>query len=119
MILGIDLDGCIDEAPAFFSALSNLWQGKVVIITLRDDPKKAKADLEEFGIAYDELVLVSSFDEKAIVIKEKGIEVYIDDQPEMIRDIPSSVSVMLFRNGGNFDYGDGKWMMSEETGKMV
>lgn len=35
-----------------------------------------------------ELVLVNSFDEKAEVIAEKGIGIYFDDQPEMLKDIP-------------------------------
>jgi len=29
------------------------------------------------------------------------------------------VSVMLFRNEGNFDFGDRKWMLSDQTGKLM
>ncbi|TVS15306.1 MAG: hypothetical protein EA424_16430 [Planctomycetaceae bacterium] len=33
--LGIDLDGTIDETPAFFQVLTKTWPGRVVIITAR------------------------------------------------------------------------------------
>ena len=36
-ILGIDLDGCVDEAPLFFRTLTQAWQGKVIVITFRDE----------------------------------------------------------------------------------
>jgi hypothetical protein len=117
--LGLDIDGCIDEAPAFFSILTNIWPGRVVIVTYRDNRSKAEADLARLGIRYDELVLVDSFDAKAQVIIEKGVMVYVDDQPEMLKNIPETVAVMLFRNSGNFDYNDNMWMFSRRTGKLV
>ncbi len=117
--LGIDLDGCVDEAPIFFNILTNRWPGKVFVITFRDDKNKAEEVLRNFNIRYDELVLVSSFDQKAEVIKEKGILVYFDDQPEMLKNIPSTVGVMLFRNEGNFDYDEKKWVLSNSTGRII
>ncbi|XZE56382.1 hypothetical protein SH139x_002493 [Planctomycetaceae bacterium SH139] len=117
--LGLDLDGCVDEAPKFFSTLSQFWPGEVIVVTYRSDRAKAIADLERHGIKFTDVVLVSSFDAKAEVIKERKINVYIDDQPEMLKNIPVDVSVMLFRNEGNFDFDDRKWMFSNETGKMV
>ncbi|KAA5538581.1 hypothetical protein FYK55_27220 [Roseiconus nitratireducens] len=117
--LGIDLDGCVDESPRFFSVLTHVWPGEVIVVTYRSDRAKAIADLEKNGIKFTDVVLVSSFDAKAEVIKERGINVYIDDQPEMLKNIPPDVSVMLFRNEGNFDFDDRKWMFSDQTGKMV
>lgn len=117
--LGLDLDGVLDESPIFFSLLTRLWPGKVVIITYRDDRAEAEADLERLGIKYDELVLVTSFGQKAEVIVEKGVMVYIDDQPEALEGVPPTVTVMLFRNEGNFDYGDRKWLMSDKTGRLI
>lgn len=117
--LGIDLDGTIDEAPIFFNILSNAWPGKVFIITYRNDYEKAKNRVEEFGVKYDEIILVSSFSEKAKVIKEKGILSYFDDQDEMTQDIPEGVNVFKIRNGGNFDFDAKKWLYSSETGKSV
>lgn len=117
--LGIDLDGCVDESPRFFSILSQVWPGNVIVVTYRSDREKAIFDLERHGIKFTDVVLVSSFDAKAEVIKDRGISFYIDDQPEMLKNIPPSVSVMLFRNEGNFDFDDRKWMFSDQTGKMV
>ena len=69
--IGIDLDGTIDEAPAFFAALTHAWPGRIVIITYRDDRIKALDDLARYGVRFDELELVSSFAEKAVVLREK------------------------------------------------
>ncbi len=117
--LGIDLDGCVDEMPVFFNVLTNSWPGKVFVITYRSDRAKAETDLRKFKIRCDELILVSSFDAKAEVVVEKGILVYFDDQPEMLKRMPPTVNVMLVRNGGNFDFNDARWMFSEHTGKFV
>ena len=117
--LGIDLDGCVDESPAFFNILSHVWPGDVIVITFRSDRVKAVADLEKHGIRFTDVVLVTSFDAKADVIAERGISFYIDDQPEMLKNIPANVGVMLFRNEGNFDFDDRKWMFSDQTGKRI
>lgn len=117
--LGIDIDGCVDEAPLFFQILTNCWPGKVFVISFRSDQAKAEAYLAQFKIRYDELILVPSFEAKAEVIREHGILVFFDDQPEVLKHIPESVNVLLFRNGGNFDFDDQKWMFSEKTGKLV
>lgn len=117
--LGIDIDGCVDEAPLFFQVLTHCWPGKVFVISFRSDQAKAEAYLAQFKIRYDELILVPSFEAKAEVIREKGILVFFDDQPEVLKQIPESVNVLLFRNGGNFDFEDQKWMFSQKTGKLV
>ena len=62
---------------------------------------------------------IISTDAKAEVIAERGISFYFDDQPEMLKNIPANVGVMLFRNEGNFDFADRKWMLSNKTGKIV
>jgi hypothetical protein len=117
--LGIDLDGCVDEAPIFFNILTNRWPGKVYVITYRDDRDKAEQFLKEHNIRWDEVILVNSFDEKAKVIADKGILVYFDDQPEMLKDIPPGVNVMLVRNEGNYDFDTKKWLLSKNTGKII
>ncbi|MCO8122620.1 hypothetical protein NHH03_12810 [Stieleria sp. TO1_6] len=118
-ILGLDLDGTITDAPEFFSAWTNSWPGRVVIITYRTDREKTIRDLEEHKIRYDDLVLVDRMDGKAAVIAEYGVTMYVDDQPEMLKNVPAGVNVMLFRNEGNFDFGDELWMLSQQTGKLV
>jgi len=118
-ILGIDLDGCVDESPSFFKILTHSWPGYVIVITYRRDRDKAIADLEKHGIRFTDVVLAESFDAKAEIIVKLGISFYIDDQPEMLKNIPANVAVMLFRNEGNFDFDDRKWMLSEKTGKLI
>ena len=117
--LGLDLDGLLDEATDFFQMLSRIWPGSVVVISYRNDVAKAEADLEQLGIDYDELVLVDSFDAKADVIAEQNIGVYFDDQPEMLKNIPEGVHVMLYRNGGNFDFDEKLWLFSDRTAKLI
>jgi hypothetical protein len=117
--LGIDIDGCVDEAPLFFQVLTNCWPGKVIVISFRSDQAKAEAYLAQFKIRYDELILVRSFAAKAEVIREYGILVFFDDQPEILKHIPAETNVLLFRNEGNFDFEDQKWMFSDKTGKLV
>ena len=118
-VLGLDLDGVITDAPTFFSTWTHSWPGKVIVVTYRKDRSKAVEDLEQRGIRFDEVVLVDRFEAKAEVIKEKQITVYIDDQPEMLKHIPDGVHVMLFRNEDNYDFEDGRWILSNETGRLL
>lgn len=117
--LGIDIDGVIDEARMFFNILSHIWPGKVIIVTFRSDAAKAEADLQKFKIRYDEVVLVKRLEDKAGVISEKGIAIYFDDQPECLKGIPEHVKVFLMRNGGNFDYSEQRWLVSDQTARFL
>ncbi|MFN8763133.1 MAG: hypothetical protein ACK5ZC_01535 [Pirellulaceae bacterium] len=117
--LGIDIDGCVDESPIFFRLLTKCWPGKVYVISFRSDRAKAEADLAKYHIRYDELILVASLESKAEVIQREGILGFFDDQPEVLKGIDATTSVMLVRNGGNFDFEDRRWMFSEATGKQV
>ena len=115
--LGLDLDGTLDESPEFFKILSNLWPGAVIIITHRDDSKKAENYAMSLGIYFDKLVIVPRLDEKFKAIKDLGVDVYVDDQDECFEDIPDSVTVLKIRNGGN--YSGNKWLYSDRTGKNI
>lgn len=117
--LGLSLDGVINQAPGFFKFLASRWAGQVFVISSRHDRSGAEKMLAEYEIDYDELLLVDSFDAKTKAILEKGILVYFDDQPEMLKNIPSAVNVMLVRNAGNFDFEGKKWLFSERTGRIV
>jgi len=117
--LGLDLDGVIDEAANFFAVLTNVWPGDVFIITYRDDRDKSLADLESLGIKYTDVILVNSFAEKADVIARLGIDVYVDDQDEVLMHIPEGVTVLKLRNGGNYDAAQKKWLYSKITGRPV
>ena len=117
--IGIDLDGCIDEAPEWFRILSQVWPGPVYVITFRRDAQKARDDVASFGVQCDEVILVDRFDAKAKVIAERNITVYFDDQDEMLMHIPEGVAVFKIRNGGNFDFEERKWLFSEVTGRVI
>ena len=117
--IGIDLDGCIDEAPVFFRSLSQCWPGEVFVITYRTDQEKARQDVERFGINYTEIILVGSFEQKAEEITKRNIFVYFDDQDEILMHVPESVNVFKIRNGGNFDFDQKKWLYSEQTGRTL
>lgn len=118
-VVGIDLDGTIDENPLFFQIFTHSWPGKIIIVTMRDDREKAEADLKANYIRYDEVVLVDKPEQKAFVIRLHSISVYFDDQDEMLVGIDPEVLVLKVRNGGNFDYEDKKWFYSNETGKNI
>lgn len=119
MKIALDLDGTIDECQPFFQWLSHSWRGKVYILTYRSDRDKTVKDLARFGVRYDKLVPVSSFAEKAVIIAREGISIYFDDQDEMTKDIPESVTVFKIRNGGNFAYESKQWLYSAETGREL
>jgi hypothetical protein len=115
--LGIDLDGTIDEAPAFFRVLTKTWPGRVVIITARNDEPKAIHDANSFGVRFDMLRMVRRLEDKAAAIRELGVDVYIDDQDECLMDIPPEVTVFKIRNDGNFE--GSKWLYSSRTGRNI
>lgn len=119
MTLGLDLDGVITDAPEFFSAWTHSWRGRVVVVTFRHDKAKAVKDLEVRNIRYDEVILVNRFEDKAVVIAREKIDIFIDDQPEILKHIGQEVSVLLFRNEGNYDFEDRRWMLSDQTGKLM
>lgn len=117
--IGLDLDGCIDEAPTFFGPLSQLWPAAVYVITYRRNFERARDYVNSFDIRYDELILVNRFEDKATVIREKGITVYFDDQDEMLMHVPEGVTVLKVRNGGNFDFQSRQWLYSNVTGREI
>ena len=117
--IGIDIDGCIDEFPIFFQTFSASWPGKVYIITMRSEPESVKKFLEEKMIRYDELILAESFKDKGKIIRDKGIMVFFDDQPEIIKHINSNCACMLVRNEGNFDFENKRYVMSDKTCEII
>lgn len=117
--LGIDLDGTIDEAPGFFSFLAKAWHGPVYVITYRDDYDSVVSDLERFEIEVDGIILVRNFAQKAQYIKKLNVVVYFDDMDEVLKHVPSNVTVFKIRNGGNFDFKEALWLYSSSTGRKV
>jgi uncharacterized HAD superfamily protein len=119
LVLGLDLDGVITEFPDVFRQLTHCWPGRVVVITFRNDSEKASRDVIASGIRFDEIVLVSSFAEKVQVVRDRNIALYLDDQPEMLRGMPVGTATGLIRNAGNYDFSEGRWIMSDLTCRLV
>ena len=80
----------------------------MVIITARNNEPKAIHDAHSFGVRFDLLRMVRRLEDKAAVIAELGVDVYIDDQDECLMDIPPAVTVFKIRNDGNFE--ESKWL---------
>jgi hypothetical protein len=116
--LGMDLDGTVDEAPAFFRFLAGSWPGKIYVLTYRDDKVKAETAAAAFGV-HAEVILVNTFSEKAARIRELGIKVFFDDMDEVLLHIPEDVAVFKVRNGGNFCFDTRKWLYSKSTGRQI
>lgn len=119
MKIAFDLDDTITLAPEFFSTLSKLWNDDVYVITLRADRQETIIDLENLDIRCTDVILVSSCEEKAEVVKRLGIRVYFDDMPETLKDMPEETAVCLFRNAWNFDFEDRRWIFTDKTGKLT
>lgn len=84
LAIGIDLDECLDEAPDFFRTLPHHWLAPVYVITFRRDMEQAKRDVESFCIRCTEIVLMSSFEQKAKEVADRGVFAYFDDQDEVL-----------------------------------
>ncbi len=121
MRIGLDLDGLLDERPDFFAFLTAALRAGghfVAVLTYRDPESRARteAQLAGWGIAFDELRFARSLADKGRLCRELGIDVYFDDQDECIQDVPEGTTVFKIRNGGNFDFGERKWL---STGRLT
>ena len=119
MILGLDLDGTIDEAPEFFRTLSQVWPGEVLIVTHRTHAETARRDADRHGIRYHDLLIVESAGAKARVAAERNIDVFVDDADEVITAMPATVTVLKIRHEYNFDFSDGRWWYHLWAGKLL
>lgn len=117
--IGLDMDGTIDQAPRFFSHLSQCWQGDVHIITYRSDRQGVISDLENFAVRASHIHLVDSFEEKARIAAEFKILMMFDDMPEVLKSFNQEQNVCLIRNEGNYDFETGRWLFSRSTGEIV
>jgi hypothetical protein len=73
--IGLDLDGLLDEQPAFFAFLTAaLRSGRhfVAVLTYRDPDSKEKTEVQlaGWGIAFDELRFARSPQEKGRLCRE-------------------------------------------------
>jgi hypothetical protein len=119
MVLGLDLDGTIDESPNFFRMLSHAWPGPVHIVTFRQSRDHAVEYASKLGVRFTELHLAESHEHKSKIIETLGIHVYIDDSDEAIIGIPSDVFVLKVRHADNFDFSTRRWQYQADTGYLI
>ncbi len=100
MIIAIDLDNTISDAPEFFSVVATALVDaghEVHIITYREvgTHDDVRAELREFGIRYTQLHLpqsdCSAPEWKAELAVKLGVDVMIEDSPEVLSRMPSTV----------------------------
>jgi hypothetical protein len=124
MRIGLDLDGTLDEQPAFFALLTATLRGGghfVAVLTFRDPDSRARteAQLAGLGIVYDELHFARSLGDKGRLCRELDIDVYFDDQDECIQDVDERTVVFKTRNGGNFDFDEKKWLSTARLTRLL
>ena len=104
MVVGFDIDGTITKHLEFFSFLTRalIKEGhKVMIITSRDDKTLTDKDLKEWEIVYSELVVADYIANddldrwKAQVCLEKGVEIYFEDDPDVLKLIEKEIASFL------------------------
>jgi hypothetical protein len=124
MRVGLDLDGLLDERPDFFSFLTTALRAGghfVAVLTYRDPDARPRteAQLADWGIVCDELHFARSLTDKARLCRELEIDVYFDDQDECLRDVSERTTVFKVRNGGNFDFGQRKWLSTAKLTRLL
>jgi hypothetical protein len=107
MVIALDIDDTITRHPAFFALISQaLIQAghRVLIITFRDEAGRAdtEADLDGWGIAYDELICwsMASCDLaevdawKAAVCRAHGVEIFFEDDANVLAHVDEETVCM-------------------------
>jgi len=124
MRIGLDLDGLLDEQPAFFAFLTTALRAAghfVASLTYRDPKSRGKTQdqLASWGIAHDEVHFARSLDDKARLCRELGIDIYFDDQDECLVGVDERTTVFKIRNGGNFNFGERKWLSTAKLTRLL
>jgi hypothetical protein len=122
--IGLDLDGLLDEQPAFFRFLTAALRGGghfVAVLTYRDPDSRQRTEawLAEMGMAYDELHFARSLADKGRLCRELGLDVYFDDQDECIVPVDERTAVFKIRNGGNINFGERKWLSTAKLTRLL
>jgi hypothetical protein len=116
MVIAFDIDQTITRHPGFFACISRalVRDGhEVVIITFREDRASTEADLREWGIEYTRLVTselgsvlrhgVERW--KGAVCREHGVEVFFEDDAEVLRHVDQGVFTLLAVDHEQHDLG--------------
>ena len=115
MKVGLDVDFTITDAPWLYKAMARalLEEGhEVHIITYRDWEKRREVEREltEYGVRYTGLHLPKNDDDlppawKASVAREVGLDLMIDDSPEVLAAMPRAVKRLWVCDPTVFDLG--------------
>jgi hypothetical protein len=100
MIIGLDLDNTISDLPEFFSVVAAALVDaghEVHIITYREPGTDAgvRSELEQLGMRYTRLHLprrsCSAPEWKAELAADLGLDLMIEDSPEVLARMPDAV----------------------------
>ncbi|MBD3408410.1 MAG: hypothetical protein GF411_19965 [Candidatus Lokiarchaeota archaeon] len=97
MKIGIDIDGVITDIPELFKSITNFGNHEIHIITYRDPKNRQDIIdlLKSSYIRYDHLHIApddaSMIEWKKAKIIELGIDVMIEDTPEILASLPDNI----------------------------
>ena len=121
--VGIDIDGvCNSEYSTIFSAITNALKdsGKIEIFIIsgreKNLIKETEAELKKLQIAYDHLILTGN---KQKVIKENGINIFLDNEIEQFKKVDSSVCCLLVREKMNYCWETDRFLGNKKTVKII
>jgi hypothetical protein len=81
MRVALDIDGTISEHPEFFAVLSTALRAAghhVLVLTYRDPARTeaTRAQLSQWGIAFDELIIAPSLESKGQLCAAHKVEFF-------------------------------------------
>lgn len=95
MKIGIDVDGVITDIPEVIMCIANSSKHEIHIITFRNDRYEVAKLLESHNIHYDYIHYAPEgshmIDWKKKMVENLGIEVMIEDTPEILAALPRHV----------------------------
>ncbi|MBN1846055.1 MAG: hypothetical protein JW810_10260 [Sedimentisphaerales bacterium] len=114
MIVALDIDDTITRCPEFFSLLAHALiraNHEVIIITFREDRDATRSDLARWNIPYSKLITSSletclehGVDEwKAAMCRKHGVEIYFEDDPQVIAHVEEPTICMMPFNKKLYD----------------
>ncbi len=118
MKIGLDLDGTLDHASEFFSALTRLMycsNTEIHVITYRDDRKGTEEKLAELGVTYTKLHLPEdTYPEdgllgadaptwKAALAEKLDLDVMFEDDLRVLAAMPKKVKTVWVCDRSVFD----------------
>ena len=106
MRVAFDVDDTITRHLELFSLLSHALRAarhKVFIITFREDRDATEAELRDWNIVYDELVMPNDqelsqlgfFRWKAVACRRRKVDIFFEDMPEVVNLLDESTIAIM------------------------